>query len=124
VTEKENMKELFRDILSIDDVKGVMLFSFKGELVFKEFLLPLSEEPETREWWPLFIDSLQGVREADIVYENSRLYIRKTDLGYLLILMGLFAPVAMMRLNCDILLPSLEKMGATKGLVHFFKKKR
>jgi hypothetical protein len=119
VTEKENMKELFRDILSIDDVKGVMLFSFKGELVFKEFLLPLSEEPETREWWPLFIDSLQGVREADI-----RLYIRKTDLGYLLILMGLFAPVAMMRLNCDILLPSLEKVGVTKGLVRFFKKKK
>jgi len=118
------MKELFRDILSIDDVKGVMLFSFKGELIFKEFLSPLSEEPETREWWPLFIDSLQGVREADIVYENSRLYIRKTDLGYLLILMGLFAPVAMMRLNCDILLPSLEKVGVTKGLVHFFKKKR
>ena len=118
------MKELFRDILSIDDVKGVMLFSFKGELIFKEFLYPLSEEPETREWWPLFIDSLQGVREADIVYENSRLYIRKTDLGYLLILMGLFAPVAMMRLNCDILLPSLEKVGVTKGLVHFFKKKR
>lgn len=118
------MKELFRDILSIDDVIGVMLFSFKGELIFKEFLSPLSEEPETREWWPLFIDSLQGVREADIVYENSRLYIRKTDLGYLLILMGLFAPVAMMRLNCDILLPTLEKVGVPKGLVRFFKKKK
>ena len=120
----ENMKELFKDILGIDDVKGIMIFSFKGELIFKEFLTPLSEEPESREWWPLFIDSLRGVREADIVYEKGRLYVRKTDLGYLLIMMGLFAPVAMMRLNCDIILPSLGKTGTSKGLAHFFKKKK
>jgi hypothetical protein len=124
MAEMENMKELFRDILDIDDVKGVMIFSFKGELIFKDFLTPISKEPESREWWPLFIDSLRGIREADIVYEKGRLYIRKTDLGYLLILMGLFAPVAMMRLNCDILLPSLEQAGASKGLAHFFKKKK
>ncbi len=120
----ENMKKLFGDVLDIDDVKGVMIFSFKGELIFKEFLTPISEEPESREWGPLFIDSLRGIREADIVYESGRLYIRKTGLGYLLILMGLFTPVAMMRLNCDILLPSLEKSGASKGLAHFFKKKK
>ncbi len=120
----ENTKELFRDILGIDDVKGVMIFSFKGELIFKEFLTPIPEEPETREWWPLFIDSLRGVREADIIYEKGRLYVRKTEIGYLLILMGVFAPVAMIRLNCDILLPSLEKTGISKRLAHFFKKKK
>jgi len=120
----ENLKELFKDILSIEDVKGVMVFSFKGQLIFKEFLTPISQDPESREWWPLLIDSLRGIREADIVYEKNRLYIRKTEIGYLLILMGLFAPVAMMRLNCDILLPSLKQAGASKGLSHFFKKKR
>lgn len=120
----ENMKELFKDILDIEDVKGIMIFSFKGELVFKEFLKPISQDPESREWWPLLIDSLQGIREADIVYEKNRLYIRKTEIGYLLILMGLFAPVAMMRLNCDILLPSLEKAGSSKGVSLFFKKKK
>jgi hypothetical protein len=120
----DNIKELFRDILGVDDVKGVMIFSLKGALVFKEFLTPISEEPESREWWPLFIDSLRGVREADIVYEKSRLYVRKTEIGYLLILMGLFAPVAMIRLNCDILLPSLEQKRTSKGLAYLFKKKK
>jgi len=120
----EKIKDLFGDILGTEDVKGVMIFSFKGELVFKEFLTPMPEEPESREWWPLFVDSLRGIREADIVYEKCRLYIRKTNLGYLFILMGLFAPVAMMRLNCDILLPSLEKVRQSKGLAHFFRKKK
>ena len=32
----ENMKELFRDILGTDDVKGVMIFSFKGELIIQQ----------------------------------------------------------------------------------------
>lgn len=108
------MKELFNDILSMEDVKGAMLFSFEGKLVFKEFSSPLSEDPGNRNWIP-FVEALNGVREADLVFENSRLYIRKTDLGYLLVLMGSFAPSAMVRLNCDVLLPSLKQIKPTKG---------
>lgn len=112
------MKKLFKDILDIGDVKGIMLFSFGGKLVYKEFLAPLTEEPESKEWWPLFITSLEGIREADLVYEKGRLYLRKTDIGYLLILMGIFAPIAMVRLNCDILLPSLKQKKFLKNYGH------
>jgi hypothetical protein len=38
--------------------------------------------------------------------------------------MGLFAPVAMARLNCDILLPSLKPDMASKGIGRLFKHKK
>ena len=118
------MKGLFSDILRIEDVEGVMFFSFEGELVFKEFLSPLLDESYNMESWGLFIDSLKGIREADLVFEKARLYVRKTSSGYVMILMGVFAPIAMVRLNCDIILPSLKKAATTKGWKHLFKKKK
>jgi len=116
------MEKLFRDILSIDDVKGVMLFSFEGDIIHKQFLSQSSVDPGSIDWFP-FIESLKGIREADLVYENSRLYIRKTGSGYLMVLLGFFAPIVMVRLNCDLLLPSLGQKAVPKGLGRFFKRK-
>jgi len=117
------LKELFNDILIIEDVEGVMLFSFEGELIFKEFSSPLVDESENMDLWGVFIASLKGIREADLVFEKARLYVRKTSSGYVMILMGVFAPIAMVRLNCDIILPSLKKAATTKGWRNFFKKR-
>ena len=118
------MKEILRRILSVEDVMGVMLFSFEGELLFREFLSPLSEEPEKKDWWDLFIYSLNRVREADLIYEKNRIYIRRTKIGYLLVLMGLYTPMAMLRLDCDMLLPSLKQKKGIEGLRGLFRKKK
>jgi len=115
------MRELFNDILNMDGVKGVMLFSFSGDLIFKEFISAIAEEPENRDW-SLFIESLEGMRETDLVFEKGRLYIRKTEIGYLVILVGPYVPIAMLRLNCDILLPSLRPAKSPKGIRRFFKR--
>ena len=117
------MKKLFNDILDMEDVDGIMLFSFKGELIYKLFLSPLSEEPENKGWWGLFIRSLNGVREADLIFEKSKFYIRKTEIGYLIILMEIFVPTAMVRLNCDMLLPALTRMKISKRGKSIFKNK-
>jgi hypothetical protein len=117
------LEELFDDILRMEDVRGVMLLSFEGKIAFAKFLSPLSKNLESNDWIS-FLHSLNGVREADLVFQKSRLYIRKAKIGYLLIVMGIFAPAATIRLNCDILLPSLKQMGAGKGLLRLFKKKR
>ncbi len=115
------MRELFSDILSIEGIKGLMLFSFTGDLVFKE--LNHTALGDIANWdWSLFIESLAGMRETDLIFEKGRLYIRRTDIGYLVILIGLFVPIAMMRLQCDILLPSLKPAKTTKGIRRFFKK--
>jgi hypothetical protein len=116
------MKELFNDILSMQDVKGVMLLSLEGEIIFEEFVSPPSEEPGTDQWVTI-IDSLRGIREADFVFERGRVYVRKSATGYLMVFLGAFAPSAMLRLNCDILLPFLQEANTSKGLGRLFKKK-
>jgi hypothetical protein len=115
------MRELFNDILNMEGVKGLMMFSFAGETVYKEFNKAQPEGIESTDW-SLFIQSLAGMREADLIYKKGRLYIRKTDIGYLVALMWLFVPIAMMRLQCDILLPSLKPAKAAKGIRRLFKK--
>jgi hypothetical protein len=115
------MRELFKDILSTKGVKGILLFSFAGDLIFKELISPIKEEPEQRDW-SFFIESLEGMRETDLIFEKGRIYIRRTELGYLIILMSLFVPIAMIRLNCDILLPSLTQSKSGKKFGRFFKK--
>ncbi len=117
------MKKLFKDILNMEDINGIMLFSFKGELIFKLFLSPLAEEPENKDWWGLFIRSLNGIREADLIFEKSKFYIRKTEIGYVIILMGIFVPTAMVRLNCDMVLPALKRMKISKRGKSIFKRK-
>jgi len=117
---KDDMRDLFNDIFNIEGVKGLMLLSFTGDIIFKE-LHAVHEGVENRDW-RLFIESLAGMRESDLIFEKGRLYIRRTDIGYLVVLMGSFVPIAMMRLQCDILLSSLKPAKAPKGIRRFFKK--
>jgi hypothetical protein len=115
------MRNLFNDILAIEGVKGLLLFSFAGEIIFKELHFETFEEVEKGDWHR-FIESLSGMRETDLIFEKGRLYIRRTDLGYLVVLLGSFVPIAMVRLQCDILLPTLKPAKASKGIRRLFKK--
>lgn len=118
------MKDIFQDIIKMENVMGLMVFSFKGETLYKDFNITLRNEPDKVEWWPLFIGSLRDVREADFLFEKSRIYMRRTEIGYLFILIDAFASIAMLRLNCDILLPALKKLAEGKGKKSLFKKKK
>ena len=115
------MREIFKDILNTDGVGGVMLFAASGEVLFKEFSTAANEAPDHGDW-RFLIESLEGMRETDLIFEKGRIYIRKTDVGYLVILMALSVPIAMIRLNCDILLPSLKAPKSGRKISRFFKK--
>jgi hypothetical protein len=43
-------------------------------------------------------------------------------MGFLVVLMALYAPIAMVRLNCDILSPSLQPSKPGRKFGRFFKK--
>ena len=117
------MKDLFKNILDIKDVQGIIFLSFDGKPVFREFVSQRPQEFADRNW-AAFVTAFNGVHEAELVFENIRLYIRRTGSGYILIVMGRFALTAMVRLNCDILLPSLDQIKKKpKGIGRFFKKK-
>jgi hypothetical protein len=124
------MSALFDDLLAVEGVKGVMFFSAAGELLFEESGAGGMGKTAARDWQALLV-SLDGAREADLIFEMGRLYIRKADLGMLVVTMGRIAPAAMIRLNCDILLSELKShkgfgqpFGGTKrkpkGLSRFF----
>lgn len=119
-----NMEPSFDDILDLDDVKGIMVLSGEGQPLFQSF--PAVEfarvDPASKNWGP-FLTALEGTREADFVFEKYRLYIRESAGSYVLVFLGHFAPIAMVRLNCDIVLPSLKQARASKGLARFFKRK-
>jgi hypothetical protein len=126
------MSALFDDLLAVEGVKGVMFFSPAGELLFEETGAGGKDKAAARDWQALFV-SLDGAREADLIFEMGRLYIRKADEGMLVVTMGRIAPAAMIRLNCDILLSELKSRKGSgkpfegakrkpKGLSRFFKR--
>ena len=112
------MKELFNDILSLEDVRGVVVSSLEGEILFTEPSLEIDRS------LPLFIRALGTVRETDLIFEKCRIYVRRTDMGYLMILLGLFASGAMLRLHVDMVLPSLKDRGKGKGLRSLFRRNK
>ncbi len=98
------MKKLFADLLDLKDVNGIIVVSFDGDLIYEEFSAPLSERPESRDWKP-FVESLNGAKEANLVFEKGTLYVRE-----IVVSMGFLASAPMVRLTCDVLLPSINKV--------------
>ena len=118
------MKDLFKEILTMEDIYGVLLLSPDGETIFKEFKVPVSKENELDTSLYRIVKSFNGVREADLLLEKARIYIRKSTTSYLIVLMGSFASAAMVRLSCDMILPSLSDAKAGKALRQIFKRNR
>lgn len=116
------MEPDFKEILSLNDVQGIIVLSGEGRVLFKQMVDPAFDraEIESKDWGP-FLRALEGIREADFLLDNLRIYVRQSIGGYILVLMGHFAPIAMVRLNCDIVLPALKQVHASKGLGRFFK---
>ena len=116
------MEELFKDILEINGVQSVILLDDTGKVIY-ESMHDLRHGAKQRYTnWKRFLDCLDNVREADFLFDKGRIYIRHTDKGFVLICMQSFASIAMVKLNCDILLPQLKSGRTAKGLKGLFKR--
>lgn len=116
------MQKLFQDILEIDEVQGVFFISPGGEIVFNS-LAATAEKGFPETGWAAVMGNLAEIRETEIVFEHCMLYIVKTKTGYVVVVMGKSAPIAMVRLNCSIIIPSLEqRVDKSKGLRRFFRR--
>jgi hypothetical protein len=126
------MSALFDDLLAVEGVKSVMFFSSAGELLFEGSGAGSIDKAAARDWQALLV-SLDLTREADLIFEKGRVYVRKADEGMLAVTMGRIAPAAMIRLNCDILVAEFKKnkgsgkpfgsknLKPKKGLGRFFR---
>jgi hypothetical protein len=116
------MKELFNDILGINDVRGAMFIDANNEIKIENYIA--APVPNLN---PLdlaaFINTIGNNEETEIHFDNLRLYIRKIESGHLLIMTGFETQMAMVRLNCDVLAPLIKaQLEKPTGLGRFFKK--
>ena len=113
------MQDIFKDIIKMDGVYGLVYFPREGAVLFESIDPHWAALPKDFRGWNKLTPILQKMREADFVYEKGRIYLRATDQGCLLVIMGPVVSIAMVKLNCDIILPQLkaEKSGSKlKGL--------
>jgi len=116
------MDENIKDLMEIEQVLGIIYFSVDGSVLFRYYR---QKEPQGIDGWDLslFAVALDKIQEAELVFENIMLYIIKGRAGFLLTVLGRSAPVALVRLNCNILLATLDKESQKpKGLTRFLKK--
>lgn len=116
------MKKIFHDILHIEGIHGLALLSREGTLLFKSFEVGCSPERD-RLSWKMIISSLGDFDEVNLVYDNGRLYIRRTDNGYLVISMSSEVMISLVKLSCDIVMAELKKGKRNRGLKRFWGKK-
>ncbi|MBI5843977.1 MAG: hypothetical protein HZB23_04820 [Deltaproteobacteria bacterium] len=120
------MKEIFKDILGVENVYGVLFVESDGKVAFREFTVNVDPALDSVDW-PQLLNTFPEAKEFTLVFEMRRLFVRRAPTGFILVLLGLVAPISMVRLNCESVLPILEKQAQAgaqgKGLMRFFKRK-
>ena len=104
------MKKFFSEITEMNGVCGLALIGGNGQLLYESLADGQSRPRRSQLWWKTLIESLGDFGEMNFVFDHGRCYLRKTDSGCLIIGMGLTASIAMVKLNCDILMPQLRNM--------------
>lgn len=120
------MKDIFQDVTGIEGVHGLMIISNEGGVLQSRFGPEFKGEAErlSRINWLPFTIEMGGIKDAEMVFDSVRFYIKKFNLGYLLVIIGDRAPISLVRLNCEVLLPSLAKLEPTsKKISNIFRRK-
>jgi hypothetical protein len=118
------MKDIFKDVLAIDGVHGVIVLSGEGGVLLGRFSAAYAHEKEllSRVDWTSFVAELADIVDAEFIYDAARFYAKKVEQGFLVVVMGEYAPISMVRLNCQVL--SLDRLKSTsKRIGEIFRKK-
>ena len=92
------MKSALKEILTIADVHGVLFFSLKGKLLFHEFDDTAPKGLQSFDWKSL-LSHFNDVSEGELAFENYRVFLKQSELGIAMVLMGWDATIAMVRLK-------------------------
>jgi hypothetical protein len=122
------MKEIFADILGMDNVYGVIFVDSQGKVSFSEISVDTKSDVANAPWTDL-IKSLDNAKEATLVFAKRRIFVRQTETGHIFVLMGLMAPLSTVRLNVESAMAGLAKAAAPAakggggGFGRFFRRK-
>lgn len=115
------MKRLFEELIQTVGISGVVVLTLRGQILHQSYLDSELEELLSDAFLYQFIDTLGIVHEADIIFSRRLVYMRRIPVGFLLVFMRPNAPMAMVRLQIDTLIPQLEASTKVRGLKRFFK---
>lgn len=120
------MKEAFKNIIEFGDVEAIFYISKTSEAVhvsdnFKNEFSSIS--PSIIEELDSTIKSIGSLDEAELIFSEKRIYIRRIEDSHLVIVLGFITPTSMLQLSCDISIPELSKQqNKPKGFSRFFKR--
>lgn len=122
------MDKLFKEIISIDGIIGIILINNNNSVEYKkfsDFSVKFNNEFDKFIISSINFDILKDVfdlsNENLLIYDDLRLYVKKIFNSYLLVAMKLYVPMSLIRLNCQILEPELEKKLNVKKFKFFSK---
>jgi len=123
------MDKLFNEIISIDGIIGVILINNNNIVDYKKFSdisFKYNNDFDKFIQNSMNFDILKKVfdlsNENLLIYDDLRLYVKKILNSYLLVAMKLYVPMSLIRLNCQILEPQLEKRLVSVKKFKFFSK--
>ena len=119
------MKDIFKDVMGIEGVHGIFVISNEGKVLLSKFSEAYTEEETHIDQvnWDAFVLELREATEVEFIFDRRRFYIRKSQSGYLLVLLDDIAPISMVRLNCEILLPTIDRMKPSGKISQILRKK-
>ena len=97
------MKANLQEILGIDDVHGVLFFSQSGKILYYEFRTGAPDGFADLNWSAI-IPRFSKIEEGELVFARQRVYVRRSELGCLVVIMGWHATIAMVRLKSNAVL--------------------
>lgn len=115
------MKALSETLMQTPGVSGVLLLSREGAVLHDAGSTRDSRSGSGTPRADL-AQALSGMREVELVFERRRIYARRVESGYLLVVMEPSASAAMIRLQCDALAPSIRQKAGPTGLGRLFRR--
>jgi hypothetical protein len=109
-------------LAALEGVRTVMVFSAAGKRVFAH-PAPAGDESSSPNSWSGLLDCLRPLPEVELVYAKAMLFARSSPAGTIVVVTGLMAPSALIRLNCDIVLQEVNAPQTGKGFFARLKRK-
>lgn len=123
------MDKLFNEIISIDGIIGVLLINNSNLIEYKKFSNfsnkysnDIDKYIKNSLNFEVFKNVFDSSNENLLIFDDLRLYVKKILNTYLIVAMKLYVPMSLIRLNCQILEPQLEKKLVGVKKFKFFSK--
>lgn len=123
------MKEVFKDLVEIEGVYGAVVLDAAGIMIASRFSdrhQEMASAIKKYSWESLVLEMVEArdMKEADFVFDNGRIFLRKLPGGFLVVVISDIAPISMVRLHCDVLMPELAVQPNAGGRIgRIFKRK-